>query len=149
MTAMVEGSTFEKDTEALGEQIYRFAVSRGLGVHEALDVVQETLLRAFRKRADLREPALFRGWVFGIARNIARSSSAICDGPSSPMETPQWDPTHLMLAIEMAPIRRWSIARPKNAPNGEAKGTLPHLQSPTEKPTRFCSAMNPSKNRSG
>jgi len=43
---------------------------------------------------------------FYSARIIARSSNPICEGPSSPMETPQCDPTHLMFAIEMAPIRK-------------------------------------------
>ncbi len=39
------------------------------------------------------------------ARIMARSSSAICDGPSSPIETPAWDPTRLIVARLTAAIR--------------------------------------------
>lgn len=46
---------------------------------------------------------------------MAKSSSAICDGPSSPIETPTCEPAHFMLANETAPIRSWSVARVKNA----------------------------------
>jgi hypothetical protein len=42
------------------------------------------------------------------ARIMARSSSAIWLGPSSPMETPAWLPHSFMLACEMAPMRIWS-----------------------------------------
>ena len=43
-----------------------------------------------------------------IARNIAISSSAICDGPSSPIQTPTCEPTSFRLAIEIAAMRIWS-----------------------------------------
>lgn len=36
---------------------------------------------------------------------MARSSRAICEGPSSPIDTPQCEPTKLTLVCEMAPIR--------------------------------------------
>ena len=39
------------------------------------------------------------------ARSIARSSSAICDGPSSPIDTPACEPTRRMLAAVIAAIR--------------------------------------------
>ena len=39
------------------------------------------------------------------ARIIARSSSAICDGPSSPIETPAWEPAILMFNRLIAAIR--------------------------------------------
>jgi hypothetical protein len=39
------------------------------------------------------------------ARIIARSSSAICDGPSAPISTPAWEPHSRMFAWEMADIR--------------------------------------------
>jgi RNA polymerase sigma-70 factor, ECF subfamily len=34
----------------------------------AEDIVQETMLRAWRARGDLREPAAFRAWLFAIVR---------------------------------------------------------------------------------
>jgi len=37
----------------------------------AEDVVQETLLEAWRKIENLRDPQAFRGWLFGIARNMS------------------------------------------------------------------------------
>ena len=40
-----------------------------------------------------------------IARNDAKSSSAICDGPSSPIETPACEPESRMLAREIAAMR--------------------------------------------
>ncbi len=39
------------------------------------------------------------------ARNAAMSSSAICDGPSSPIETPACEPDRRMSAREMAAMR--------------------------------------------
>ncbi len=38
----------------------------------AEDVVQETLLEAWRKIEHLRDPQAFRGWLAGIARNMSR-----------------------------------------------------------------------------
>ncbi len=40
-----------------------------------------------------------------IARNDAMSSSAICDGPSSPIETPACEPLRRMFAREIAAMR--------------------------------------------
>ena len=37
--------------------------------------------------------------MFGCARIIARSSSAICDGPSSPIDTPACDPAILTFDV--------------------------------------------------
>ncbi|MCI0646310.1 MAG: RNA polymerase sigma factor, partial [Chloroflexi bacterium] len=37
----------------------------------AEDVVQETLLEAWRKIENLRDPQAFRGWLSGIARNMS------------------------------------------------------------------------------
>src|SRR6202034_4743201 len=65
------------------------------------------------------------------ARIMARSSRAICDGPSAPISTPQWDPDSRMFAWEMADIRMKSYARVKNAANVEAKGTYPRTEKPT------------------
>jgi len=43
-----------------------------------------------------------------IARSAARSSSAICDGPSGPISVPACDPHSLMFAPEMPAMRRKS-----------------------------------------
>ena len=42
------------------------------------------------------------------ARIMARSSRAICDGPSSPMLTPACEPHSRMVALEIAAMRIWS-----------------------------------------
>ena len=42
------------------------------------------------------------------ARIMARSSSAICDGPSSPIETPACEPARRIVALEIAAMRIWS-----------------------------------------
>ena len=52
-----------------------------------------------------------------IARSEAMSSSAICDGPSSPIETPACEPLSTSLAREIAAMRTKSYAREKNAAN--------------------------------
>src|SRR5678815_56167 len=52
--------------------------------------------------------------MLGCARIIATSSSAICDGPSSPIETPAWLPAILMLLLLIAAMRMKSLARDRN-----------------------------------
>ena len=56
------------------------------------------------------------------ARNDARSSSAICDGPSSPIETPACEPQRRMSACEIAAMRTKSYARVRKAANVDANG---------------------------
>src|SRR5207249_7136553 len=55
------------------------------------------------------------------ARIAARSSSAICDGPSSPISTPACEPQRRMLASEIAAIRMKSYARERKAAKVDAK----------------------------
>ena len=64
-----------------------------------------------------------------IARIIARSSSPICDGPSSPMLTPTCEPASLRFACEMPATRIWSKARVKK--RGE-RGRKRHLAARAE-----------------
>ena len=76
---------------------------------------------------------------------MARSSSAICEGPSSPIETPPCEPQSRMFAWLIAAIRMKSYARLKKAANEEANGTQPRTWSPTAAATSCCSAMYISK----
>ena len=55
--------------------------------------------------------------------NMAKSSRAIWDGPSSPMETPQWEPATFKFVWEMTPIRKLSKARVRKHANVEMKAT--------------------------
>ena len=80
-----------------------------------------------------------------MARSDAKSSSAICDGPSSPIDTPACEPDRRRSAREIAAMRTKSYAREKNAANVEANGFQPRTCSPTAAATSCCSAMNISK----
>ena len=80
--------------------------------------------------------------MFGSARIMARSSSAICDGPSSPIETPACEPAILTLLLPIAAMRMKSYARVRNAANVEGNGIAPLAASPIAAPIMVCSAMN-------
>jgi hypothetical protein len=81
-----------------------------------------------------------------IARIDAMSSSAICDGPSSPIDTPACEPASLMSARLIAAMRMKSYAREKNAENVDANGFQRWLTCrPTAAASSCCSAMNISK----
>src|ERR1700674_4075061 len=49
--------------------------------------------------------------MFGSARHMARSSSAIWEGPSSPIDTPACEPAILMPTLLIAAMRMKSYAR--------------------------------------
>ena len=68
------------DIEAYGKLVHRYRgrlynfVFRFVGEPEtAEDIVQETFLRAFRKRTEYRAIAKFSTWLFTIAGNLAKS----------------------------------------------------------------------------
>ena len=73
---------------------------------------------------------------------MARSSSAICEGPSSPIETPACEPASFTLALLMPAIRMKSEARVRKHANVDGNGMAPRLASPIAAPTITCSAMN-------
>ena len=60
-----------------------------------------------------------------IARKDAMSSRPIWDGPSSPIETPAWEPQSTSVARLTAAMRAKSYARERNAANVEANGRQP------------------------
>jgi RNA polymerase sigma-70 factor (ECF subfamily) len=53
-------------------RVYRFALRLANDSHEAEDLAQETMLRAWRKRDLLRDPQAARVWLFRIAVNVWR-----------------------------------------------------------------------------
>ena len=65
-----------------------------------------------------------------MARSEAMSSSAICDGPSSPMDTPACEPLSTIFACEIAPMRTKSYARDRNAANVDMNGVQPRTCMP-------------------
>ncbi len=75
------------------------------------------------------------------ARNSAMSSSAIWDGPSSPIETPACEPLRQSLAWEMTAMRTKSYEREWNAAKVAANGVQPRTWNPTAVAIIICSAM--------
>jgi len=55
--------------------------------HDAEDLVQETLLRAWEKRATLMSPGAYRGWLYRIATNLCLDRLRSAPRRSLPPET--------------------------------------------------------------
>ena len=72
---------------------------------------------------------------------IDRSSSAICDGPSSPIETPECEPTIFTFNLLIASMRMKSAARVRKAANVAGNGIAPRAAMPIAAPSIACSAM--------
>jgi RNA polymerase sigma-70 factor (ECF subfamily) len=63
-------------------------------LHDAEDLVQETLLRAWEKRATLTSPGAYRGWLYRIATNLCLDRLRSAPRRSLPPEThPPSDPS--------------------------------------------------------
>ena len=64
-------------------------------IHDAEDLVQETLLRAWEKRATFMSPGSYRAWLYRIATNLCLDHLRGVSRRSLPPETyPASDPTH-------------------------------------------------------
>jgi RNA polymerase sigma-70 factor (ECF subfamily) len=73
--------------------VYRFALRLAGDPDAALDIAQETMLRAWRRRKRLRDPRAAKRWLLTIATNIWRdqlrrkrvsTSDAMPDAPAPP-----------------------------------------------------------------
>jgi len=65
-------------------------------LHNAEDLVQETLLRAWEKHATLTNPESYRAWLYRIATNLCLNMLTRVPRRSLPPEThPQSDPTRI------------------------------------------------------
>lgn len=51
------------------DALYRYARAMGLDGNTAADMVQDTLVKAYRQLRECREPGRFRAWLFRILRN--------------------------------------------------------------------------------
>src|SRR5260370_28967976 len=64
-------------------------------LHDAEDLVQETLLRAWEKRATLTSPESYRAWLYRIATNLCLNTLRNVPRRSLPSDMhPPSDPTH-------------------------------------------------------
>jgi RNA polymerase sigma-70 factor (ECF subfamily) len=62
------GATFTRHLEMLRPDLLRFAYWLARDREVAEDVVQETLIRAWKSREELKDPAATRPWLFTIVR---------------------------------------------------------------------------------
>jgi RNA polymerase sigma-70 factor, ECF subfamily len=62
---------FDTRLKECGPLAFRIARSVVRNEADAEDIAQETLLRAYRKFADLRDPSCFRAWVVRISFRLA------------------------------------------------------------------------------
>jgi hypothetical protein len=76
-----------------------------------------------------------------LSRIDARSSRPICDGPSSPIDTPACEPTNLTFRLLIAAIRMKSAPRVRKHAKVDGNGTAPRLAMPIAIPIITCSAM--------
>jgi RNA polymerase sigma factor (sigma-70 family) len=66
---------FEQLVGKYQNPIAAFAYSACGDIAQSEDLAQETFLVAWRKLRDLKEPAKFKSWLFGIARNLINNSA--------------------------------------------------------------------------
>lgn len=67
-----DAGAFRQLIDATHERLYRLAYHLMRDRDEAEDVVQETFIRAWQRRGDLRDPSAVVPWLSRIARNAAR-----------------------------------------------------------------------------
>lgn len=74
-------------------------------LHDAEDLVQETLLRAWEKRATFTRPTSYRAWLYRIATNLCLNTLTRVPARSLPSVThPQLDPTRPLPQRQREPI---------------------------------------------
>jgi RNA polymerase sigma-70 factor (ECF subfamily) len=95
-------------------------------LHDAEDLVQETLLRAWEKRATLTSPRSYRPWLYRIATNLCLNMLTRIPRRSLPPDThPQSDPSspvplRLREPIWLEPIPDDLLADPHSDPQDRA-----------------------------
>src|SRR5580704_10643150 len=79
-TALV-AEVLNGDRDAFGQLVARYqsaicglAYSACGNISQSEDLAQETFIIAWRKLGDLEEPAKFKSWLYGIARNLVNNT---------------------------------------------------------------------------
>lgn len=74
LTESADGNheAFGRLADAMQDELYRLALAGGLPTHEAVEVVQETLHRAWRHRSRYQSNRSASGWLCGICLNVVR-----------------------------------------------------------------------------
>ena len=67
-----EPGAFEAFVDAFGDRIFGFSFRMCREREDARDVVQDTLLQAFRRLKDLEHPDALKTWLFRVAANACR-----------------------------------------------------------------------------
>jgi len=119
-----DAAAFACLVERHGATLLRFAARLAGPGSPAEDLVQETLLRAFRALPNLAEPERFEAWLLAIAANLARTwwrrqarwplslDALALTYPDLPWETlhsPVWSPDRIVEEAEQAQILRRAI----------------------------------------
>ena len=78
--AVLVGKVLAGDTHVFGrlveryqDQMLAYVIYMGFSEPEALDVVQESLVRAFRHLERCGDPERFDGWLFKIVSNVSKT----------------------------------------------------------------------------
>lgn len=66
-----EGRAFSELVARYQDRVYRFLLRLSRSPEDAMDLTQETFIRAYQGIGGWRPDALFRTWLFRIARNLA------------------------------------------------------------------------------
>lgn len=66
-----EGKAFSELVRRYQDRVYRFLLRLTRSQDDALDLTQDTFMRAYQSIERWRPDALFRTWLFRIARNVA------------------------------------------------------------------------------
>ena len=78
------------------QRVYRFALRLADDHHAAEEIVQETCLRAWKSRRELRNPGASRAWMFQIAANVWRDQLRRARPPAAPTTLRDGhEPTHV------------------------------------------------------
>ena len=95
--------SFERDVLPYRTQLFHYALSRTKNVADAEDLVQDTMLSAFRAYPGLRPESHVKSWLFTIMRNTWIDGHRLSS--RRPVETPMDDTTDSKTASSSPPIR--------------------------------------------